>query len=154
MHFASLLLRKFGIKSRQVEVILRTCLLTSTTTANERLNIPVINTKSLKSVTSSTTDVRAWIFAVQSLLSSPRCSVQLVSLGVCRTLTAADTSCGASFSTSLAVLLIDCTPVNEERNYILLSHGAILQVISTIMLLVFIVRMLDPRLKWSGFSIY
>lgn len=76
--------------------------------------IPVISTKSLKSVMSSTTEVRTWILAVQFLLSWTRCSVHPASVGDCRTLTAADTSWGASRSMSLAVPLIACTPVGKQ----------------------------------------
>ena len=75
-----------------------------------------MSTKSLKSVMSSTKEVSTWILAVQSLLSCPRCSVQPISVGVCRTLTAADVSSGASFSISLAVPFIACTPNKSKRN--------------------------------------
>lgn len=85
-------------------------------------NIPVIKTKSLKSVISSTIEVSAWILAVQSLLSWPRCSGQVVSVGVCFTLKAADTNCGASCSMSPAMLLTVCTPFklkkkNDKRSW-------------------------------------
>lgn len=81
-------------------------------------NIPVIKTKSLKSVISSTIEVSAWILAVQSLLSWPRCSGQVVSVGVCFTLKAADTNCGASCSMSPAMLLTVCTPFKLKKKTI------------------------------------